>query len=289
MNSIKLTFVKNYKPKKIDFWFKQYKLLRIPYNINKHEKNYNIEDDKNKFCKLIGKNNYGDREIFGLTSINNLDISPKVYNIYCDNNNYYIIMKKYNQSLLDILNNPYYDLSLKELLIVMKLSMININYMHNSKLSHRNLTLNNIVTNKEINDIRFINFSHCADLNYDDRLINYGSFFYKPRILCNPEINKYIKHDLFSLGMILSMLFTEGKYNEAFFYNNSIKQNKKILYESILNNYHEDIFYGKYFDTDDIISLTDIILYFLYNDSNIKSDFYKNVIYHLDMKIDNYL
>ena len=72
-----------------------------------------------------------------------------------------------------------------------------------------------------------------------------------------------------------------------YFYDKCLKILEVIFfteYEMILNNHHEEIFYDKFIDTDDIIILTDSILYFFYI-NECHNDTFMNIIKNLTYKI----
>ena len=97
---MRLIFVKNYKPKiKFKKLQNQYKFLSTPLKIGSRAQIYNLQDDSNKICKKIYSNEYAYREIYGIQKTNNVGISPKLHEIYEKDNNYYMIMDKYQSKL----------------------------------------------------------------------------------------------------------------------------------------------------------------------------------------------
>ncbi len=292
---MRLTFVKNYKPKiKFKQLQNQYKFLSTPLKIGSRAKIYNLHNDSTKICKKIYIGEYAYREIYGIQKTTNV-ISPKLHEIYEKDKNYYIIMDKYQSNLLDYITNPYQQLSFKQLLYITNLIIGNITTLHdNCKVLHQDIKPFNIVINdkqKKYNDkdhmnfsIKLIDFDCCSDIEclLQDTLYPIGTKYYKyekteekleKSVKLKNNLN-LIKQDYFALGITLSVLFTNGKYHESLFYNNKNNENKKILYESILNNHHEEIFYGKLFDTDDILSLVDVILWLLDFENNEKINLY---------------
>ena len=116
--------------------------------------------------------------------------------------------------------------------------MINsIEYMHSKKISHRDLKLENILVDRELN-LKVADFGY-ASFNKSDLLSSYrGTFTYMAPEIKEGKPYNGLKIDLFSSGVILFILikgifpFKEGR-KEEFFYN--------LLFQGKYNEYWERV------------------------------------------------
>ena len=303
----KLVFVKNYKPNfTIPLWKNNIKLSCNPQYIGSRGKIFTINKNKNTICKKIAINNYGYREIFGLQKTSIVNLSPKLQTIYKDDDYYYIFMNKEKINLLDFILNPYRKFTFKENLFITKLILGNISLLHNKcKLLHRDLKPSNLLIsfknksdlnteNKIINNVtlKMIDFDCCQDLTslYPDTLYPIGTKYYRYVKQPLPNfINYHINQDYFAIGIILCVLFTNGRIHESVFYENTSKQNKHFLYKEILENHFKEL-YNDTLDTDDILSLVDLLISLLDIYSNHNLNFFtiiNSINLILDIKDDN--
>mgnify|MGYP000736841394 CR=1 FL=1 len=254
-------FSKKYYPHVNAFWFNQYKLQNNPLRIGLNGMIYNIVNDNKKICKKITINKYGNREVYHLLNLKRFFITPFVYESFKSKTDYYIIMEKYQSNLTTFITNPYKKPTLQNLIYISDLICRKVDILHKQNIAHRDIKPCNILITKNLNyNVQLIDFETSCSNNFIDNL-EYGTKYYKnDKIDFNLYDYNYFKQDYFSLGIKLSLLFTDGKYNESIFFYNSPKENCKLIFKEIYENYNKEIITKKNkIDEDYIMNLCYIL------------------------------
>lgn len=156
-----------------------------------------------------------------------------VYNIIqLTDNNIYLIMKKYNHSLLSLKDS--YNCQIESVYDIVLSICECTNIIHNNNFIHGNIKPSNILYDNELNEM--VLSDYCRNELYNNS--KYGVslslenvYYISPELLLNKEIGK--ESDVFSIGCIMNYLVRRKKPFKGNTIKEIIKNIVKCEYEAI--------------------------------------------------------
>ncbi|ARF10458.1 serine/threonine protein kinase [Hokovirus HKV1] len=177
---------------------------------------------------------------------------PHVYGVYQNNvrpqQSFCLVMEKINaDDIIDHIQqkNLYYN---DKLNIIIQLITC-VNKLHNYNISHRDIKCENLLVNKINNNVKLtmIDFAVSIIVNNDQE---YSYDYVGTRNYFSPELHfksKYLpkNNDIWSVGVIIYILLTDGYYPFMYDNNNNNNNNINKFYKHCIKNIRYDMIDSK--------------------------------------------